>query len=106
MPLEGQEAVGEEGHRRVVVEAGPTTSFEVVKSELVLELQVAPLHLPALLPPPPPLAPVACRAAGSTARTGWSRRVATPPATCARSPRPRGSRQRAPRSASGEPARP
>src|SRR3712207_9004660 len=43
-------SVGQEGHDGVVMEAGPAAPLEVIEAELPLELLVAPLDLPALLP--------------------------------------------------------
>src|SRR4051794_11477262 len=50
LPFEGEGAVGQERHSRVVVEARPAPSLEVVEAKLALELLVAALDLPALLP--------------------------------------------------------
>src|SRR5216683_4692892 len=49
-PLEGQEAVGQEAQRRMVVEAWPGTTLKVVQPQFFLELLVALLHLPTRFP--------------------------------------------------------
>src|SRR5215469_469209 len=48
--LQRKEAVRQEAQRRVVVEAWPRATFEVVQPEFLLELLIALLHLPARLP--------------------------------------------------------
>src|SRR5262249_22644714 len=52
LPLQGEEAVGEERHAGVVVEAPPGASLEVVQAQFLLELLVALLHRPEALPQP------------------------------------------------------
>ena len=49
-PLQCQEAIGQEAHGGVVVKAGPGASLEMVQPQLLVELLVALLHLPARLP--------------------------------------------------------
>ena len=51
LAFEGQEAVGQKGHRGVVMEARPAAALKVVEAELTLELLVTALDLPPLLPP-------------------------------------------------------
>ncbi len=48
--LERQKAVGQEAQRGVVVEAWPGPPLEMVQTQLLLELLIALLHLPARLP--------------------------------------------------------
>src|SRR6266851_3900134 len=50
--LQGQEAIRQETQCRVVVEAGPGASFEMVQPQLFLELLITLLDLPAGLPQP------------------------------------------------------
>src|SRR4051794_19472638 len=50
LPFEGEEAVGQERHGGVVVEAGPAPALEMIEAQLDLELLVAALDLPAFLP--------------------------------------------------------
>ena len=69
LTFEGEEAVGQEGHGGVVVEARPAAPLEVVEPELALELLVAALDLPALLPGADGLLDRGVRAAGSRGRT-------------------------------------
>src|SRR6266849_10048631 len=45
--LEGQEAVRQKAQGGMVVETGPRASFEVVQPQLLFELLVALLHVPA-----------------------------------------------------------
>src|SRR5215467_8983066 len=49
-PLHGQKSVRQKAHGGVVVETGPRASLEVVQSQLLFELLVALLDVPAALP--------------------------------------------------------
>src|SRR5438876_11747223 len=48
--LQRQKSVGQETQRCMMVETGPGATLKVVQSQLLLELLVALLHLPACLP--------------------------------------------------------
>src|ERR1700738_941490 len=48
--LQGQEAIREEAHGGVVVEARPGASLEVIQAQLLFELLITLLHVPAALP--------------------------------------------------------
>src|SRR5947208_9036411 len=61
--LQGQETIRQKAHAGVVVKAGPRATLEMVQAQLLLQLLVALLHVPAALPQP----------AGWTARSGSSR---------------------------------
>ena len=50
--LQQQEAVGQQRQRRVVVEATPRPTLEMVQAEFLLQLLVALFHRPATLPQP------------------------------------------------------
>src|SRR5262245_410322 len=50
--FEQQEAVGQQDHRRVVVEPAPAPTLEVVQTQLLLHLLVTLLHTPPALPRP------------------------------------------------------
>src|SRR5712692_3062879 len=49
-PLEGQEAIGQEAQRGVVVETGPGTALEVVQPLRLFDLLIPLLYLPAGFP--------------------------------------------------------
>src|SRR3954470_17252587 len=49
MPLQQQETVGQQRQRRVVVEATPRPTLEVIQSQFLLQLLVALLYRPAAL---------------------------------------------------------
>src|SRR2546428_4708901 len=48
--LQRQEPIGQETQRRMVVEPRPRATLEVIQSQLLLELLIALLHLPARFP--------------------------------------------------------
>src|SRR5207253_4168360 len=48
--LQRQEPIGQETQRRMVVESRPRATLEVIQSQLLLELLIALLHLPARFP--------------------------------------------------------